>query len=814
MSTKTSPALESRFADLIATEIGSRRAQVESAAALLAEGATVPFIARYRKEATGGLLDEQLETLAKRREYFLELTERRDAILASIEEQGRLTDELAQSVRSALTKQQLEDLYLPYKPKRRTRAQIARERGLEPLADRIVELAGTERAPAELAEEFVSSERDIADADAALAGARDILAERIAEDATNRARLRERMEESGALRVRVVDEEKEGAAVFRDYFDHTEPARGLPSHRMLAIARGEREGVLVSTLELDDDAEIAQIGARWGVPLTTPCGREIADATADGYRRLLRPSISTEVRQSVKERAETEAIAVFRDNLEALLLQSPLGELPVLGLDPAYRTGSKLAVCDPTGRVVATGVVHPVAPNAREKEAAAKLLDLVKTHAVKAVAVGNGTGSRETERFVRQLFKSEGIAVTVVIVPETGASVYSASETARAELPDLDVAVRGAVSIARRLQDPLAELVKIEPRSLGVGQYQHDVDQRKLARELDIAVEKVVNRVGIELNSASASLLRRTSGLSERIAKSIVAHREANGPFKTRGDLLAVDGFGPRTFELAAGFLRLRTGEHPLDRTAVHPERYKVVEGMARELGVELRSLVGDANQVARLDWKRFASDEEGLGEFTLEDIRRELERPGRDPRPEFEAPAWRDDVVDIESIETGMTLEGRVSNVTNFGAFVDLGVKRDGLVHLSELSHEWVDDPRDVVRVGQVVKVKVLEVDRERGRVGLSMKALTPASAGRDGPRAGGRTKRDRGPDRAGRESSTKSTSASPRARREQSKSPGASRDDRRKHERRNERRNERDADPTRETTVDDLLEKWGRRH
>ena len=745
-------SFEPRFIDLVAAELGARPQQVAAASALFAEGSTVPFVARYRKEATGGLDDEALETLFKRRQYFLDLAERRDAVLASIAEQGKLTDELEAKIRAATSKQVLEDLYLPYKPKRRTRAQIAREKGLEPLADRLLETAAETGAdPEALATPFTDAAtgepRGVESTADALAGARDVLAERLAENADHRAALRKTLATGGELTVRVLTGKDDDAAaqVYRDYFDHAEPLRDAPSHRLLAILRGEREGFLLSDLQLDDETEIHRLQRSWDLPLDTAVGRHVADATEDGYKRLLRPSITNEVRSELRERAEAEAIAVFRDNLEALLLQSPLGRLPVMGLDPGYRTGCKLAVVDATARVVATDVIYPIEPASKVERATEIVLRLVKEHGVHAVAVGNGTGSRETERFARRAMKDAGLEVIVAIVPETGASVYSASAVAREELPDLDVSLRGAVSIARRLQDPMAELVKIDPKSLGVGQYQHDVDQKRLASELDLTVEGAVNRVGVEINTASPSLLRRVSGLSERLSRNVVRHRDQNGPYRSRGQLLDVAGFGPKTFELAAGFLRLHDGEHPLDRTAVHPERYSLVEQMARQLDVDLARLVGDPKLVANVQFDRFLDAEAGVGRFTLEDIRAELERPGRDPRPEFRAPAWRDDVTTLEDLKPGMMLEGRVSNVTNFGAFVDLGVKRDGLVHLSELSDEWVDDPRQVVKAGQIVKVRVLEVDHDRGRVSLSMKR--DASQ----PRAskGGQVRQGQSPDR-----------------------------------------------------------------
>jgi uncharacterized protein len=728
--------LESRFVEIIASEVGCRPQQVEAASALFAEGATVPFVARYRKEATGGLEDLQLENVFKRREYFLELAERRDAILESIREQGKLTPELEAAIRAAVGKQELEDLYLPYKPKRRTRAQIAREKGLEPLADALLAAAAGREQPEELARPFVDAEKGVEDAAAALAGARDILAERLSENAEQRAELRRVLAAEGVLKVTVLPgkEKDQEAQVYRDYFDYEEPGREIKSHRLLAVLRGEREGYLLSDLRIDDERETARLADSWGVPLETPCGREVAAATADGYKRLLRPSITNEVRTELRERAEAQAIAVFRANLEALLLQAPLGQMPVMGLDPGYRTGCKLAVVDGTGRVVATDVIHPIPPHANEAGAARTVVELIRKHGVYAVAVGNGTASRETEAFARKTVTEAGLdKVVVAIVPETGASVYSASAVAREELPQLDVSLRGAVSIARRLQDPLAELVKIEPRSLGVGQYQHDVDQKSLGRELDTAVEGAVNHVGVELNTASAPLLRRISGLSERLARAVVEHRDHHGPFRSRQAILAVTGFGPKTFELSAGFLRVRGAENPLDATAVHPERYPVVKKMAADLGVPVGDLVGNPQLVSKLDFARFADAQSGLGKFTLEDIRTELLRPGRDPRPEFKTPEWRADVTSVKDLEPGMVLEGRVSNVTNFGAFVDIGVHRDGLVHVSELTHRWVADPREAVQVGQIVKVKVLEVDRERERIGLSIKALqAPESTGR----------------------------------------------------------------------------------
>lgn len=793
MSSSTSPSsrLEDRFVQAIAEEVGSTPQQVLAAESLLAEGATVPFIARYRKEVTSGLIDEQLEGIAKRRDYFLEFQQRRDAILASIEEQGKLTDELESSIRGATTKSELEDLYLPYKPRRRTRAQIARERGLEPLADHLLEADSTEPLP-DLAASFVDEEKGVPGSDEALAGARDILAERLSESAEIRANLRETVQSEGRLRVRAIEGKEAEGGVYQDYFDHDEPARGIASHRLLAILRGEREGFLLTDVEVDDDHQIRSLSSSWGIDLSTERGQQVELASRDAYRRLLRPSIISEVRADLRQQAETESIRVFRANLEALLMQSPLGQVTVMGLDPGYRTGCKVAVVDPTGKVLQTGVIHVVPPRANAPEI---LLACVKEFGVNAIAIGNGTGSRETEMFARKVLAEAGVReVIVAIVPETGASVYSASALAREELPDLDVSVRGAVSIARRLQDPLAELVKIEPRSLGIGQYQHDVDARALESELDLAVEAVVNRVGVELNSASPALLRRVSGLSERLARNVVSHRDANGPFRTRRDLLGVTGFGPKTFELSAGFLRIRGGEHPLDATAVHPERYGFVERVAREESVDLASLVGDTTRASSLDFSRYVDESSGLGEYTLEDIRGELARPGRDPRPEFKTPELRDDVQSIDDVQEGMTLEGRVSNVTRFGAFVDLGIKRDGLVHLSELSHRWVEDPLEAVQVGEIVRVKVLEVDRERGRLALSIKALLPVPEGVRGGGGGGR-QRSSSP----RRSSSGSASRTPGGTRTRASSPSSS---------------SKKTTPDEGTSLDDLLKQFAPKH
>ncbi len=722
-----SPKLNDDHAQLIAREVGCKMGQIRAAAELLDEGATVPFIARYRKEATDGLEDAQLEIIADKRAYFSDLVARQEAILASVEEQGKLTGKLAAEIRATTTKQALEDLYLPFKRKRRTKAQVARERGLEPLTGALINRRRDRHAdPRALARPFVNPGKEVPDVDAALEGAGHIVAERVNEDPDIRSALRGIVQREGMLVVKVAKGKQDEGQNYRDYFDHKEPGRLIKAHRLLAILRGEREGFLKVDLAVDDDRQVEGIARHIDVP-HTPCGEQLRLAVRDGYKRLLKPSIANEVRGQLKDKAEDEAISVFRANLDALLLQSPLGQVAVMGLDPGYRTGCKLAVVDGTGKVLDTSVIYPVPPKSDVQGATRTVERLLRRYRVQAVAIGNGTASRETEQFARGAVKEAGLGneVTVVIVPETGASVYSASALARQELPDMDVSLRGAVSIARRLQDPLAELVKIEPASLGVGQYQHDVNARRLAEELDRTVESAVNRVGVELNSASPALLRRVSGLSERMANNIVSTRDSGAPYATRRQVLKVAGVGPKSFEQAAGFLRIRGAKNPLDATGVHPERYKLVEAMARRLGVSVASLVGDPAQVARLDFAQFIDESQGVGRYTLDDIRAELERPGRDPRPRFEAPTWRDDITSIDDLETDMVLEGRVSNVANFGAFVDIGVKRDGMVHLSQLSDHWVEDPREVVKVGQIVKVRVMDVDRERGRISLSMKGL-----------------------------------------------------------------------------------------
>ena len=706
------------YAERIAAELGLRAPQVRAALELLLAGNTIPFVARYRKEATGELDEVQLRDLRDRHEYLAELDERRASILKSVDEQGKLTPELRAAIGRATTKQALEDLYLPFKPKRRTRAIIAAERGLAPLAEL---LWGGRTSDAELATAaagFVSEERGVPTADDALAGARDIVAERIAEDAAARTRVRDLVRERGVMESRVARGKEGEASKFQDYYDFSQPVRLLPSHRILAIRRGEAEEVLTARIVAPDEEIVAGLLRRFAAGHRAPA--QMRRAVEDAHRRLLAPSVEVEVRMELKTRADEEAIAIFAQNLEALLLASPGGERSVLGVDPGFRTGCKLAVVSRTGALLATGVVYLHQEDRFRQEIAR----LAAQHSVELVAVGNGTASRETDRLVREALRdipAERRPV-VAMVNEAGASVYSASHAAREEFPELDLTLRSAVSIARRLQDPLAELVKIDPKSIGVGQYQHDVSQTRLKRRLDETVESCVNRVGVEVNTASPALLSYVAGIGLTAAQRIARHRDQAGPFRSRSQLLKVPGVGPKTFEQAAGFLRVRGGDHPLDSSAVHPERYALVERMAGDLRVGVRELVGNEGAIARIHPERYVG--EGVGLPTLQDILAELRKPGRDPRDAFEAPAFRDDVQKIEDLREGMTLQGTVTNVVAFGAFVDVGVHQDGLVHVSELADRFVQDPSAAARVGDRVTVRVLSVDVPRKRIALSMRS------------------------------------------------------------------------------------------
>ena len=696
---------------------------------LLAEGATVPFIARYRKEATGGLEDVAIVAIQERATYVKEIEERRQAILKEIDKQGKLTDELRKTIEACAEKARLEDLYLPFKPKRRTRATIAKEKGLEPLADRIWAQADDGK-PAEAATAFVSDEKGVADVEAALAGARDICAERISDDADVRAMVRETYVKSGVVVVGKTKEHAEAVTKFDMYASFEEPVATIPSHRFLAIRRGEQEGVLRSQLRIDEQDVGDRLVARVKVRRGNPWGEQLELAARDALKRLVMPSVESDVRVDRKLEADKAAVEVFALNLRQLLLSAPLGTKTVVGIDPGQRTGCKVAVVDDTGKIIDHTVLYLVQGDHATAKARESLRTICKTHRPAAIAVGNGTHGRETEAFVREVLASEGLTeVFAVSVSEAGASVYSASEIARQEFPDLDVTVRGAISIARRLQDPLAELVKIDPKSIGVGQYQHDVHQPMLARKLDQVVESCVNLVGVELNTASVPLLSRVAGLSATVAKRIVAHRDKKGAFRSRTELLEVTGVGPRTYEQAAGFLRIRGAEHPLDASAVHPERYGLVEQMAKDLGVPLHTLVGNAALASKIDWRKYVSAD--VGEPTLKDILSELAKPGRDPRDSFEPPKFRDDVRTMEDLVLGMELEGVVTNVTAFGAFVDVGVHQDGLVHVSKLADRFVRDPNEVVKVGDKIMVRVMEVDLARKRISLSAKKNDRPEAG-----------------------------------------------------------------------------------
>ncbi|MEN9706040.1 MAG: hypothetical protein RLZZ393_1919 [Pseudomonadota bacterium] len=744
-------ALAQRIARTIAVEIAAQPQQVVAAVGLLDEGATVPFIARYRKEATGGLDDTQLRNLETRLAYLREMEERRAAILASIQEQGRLTDELRDEIEAADSKSRLEDLYLPYKPKRRTRAQIAREAGLEPLADGL--LADPTRKPEEAAVAYVDVDKDVPDAKAALDGARAILLERWSEDATLIGALRDWMRDVGLVRSRVAEGKETEGAKYRDYFDHCEPLSSIPSHRLLALFRGRREEFLQLDLQPGEDVEAgnelasARVAAHAGVAdQGRAADRWLMDACRLAWRARLHTSLQVEQFLQARERADEAAITVFGENLKDLLLAAPAGPRVVLGLDPGLRTGVKVAVVDRTGKLVATDTIYPHVPRNQWDASLHTLGALCVKHEVELIAIGNGTASRETDKLAGELLKKlPERRIQKIVVSEAGASVYSASETAAKEFPDLDVSLRGAVSIARRLQDPLAELVKIEPKAIGVGQYQHDVDQLRLAKALDARVEDCVNAVGVHVNTASAALLSRVSGLSASVAQGIVAYRDANGPYRSRAALHKVPRLGGKTFEQCAGFLRIDDGDEPLDASSVHPEAYPVVERIVKRCGRQVRQLIGDGAFLRSLRAEDYVDEHFGLP--TVRDILKELEKPGRDPRPEFRAAVFADGVEDIKDLKPGMILEGVVSNVAAFGAFVDIGVHQDGLVHISALSDRFVKDPREVVKAGDVVTVKVLEVDLERRRIALTRRLADPPGPQRSAPgQAGAGERRPQG--------------------------------------------------------------------
>ncbi|SEM97676.1 uncharacterized protein SAMN04488103_102605 [Gemmobacter aquatilis] len=741
---------------VIAREINAQATQVSAAIELLDGGATVPFVARYRKEVTGGLDDTQLRTLAERLTYLREMEARRASIFGSITEQGKMTDALAAAIGKADTKAELEDIYLPYKPKRRTRAMIARENGLGPLVEAV--LADRSADPAKLAAGFVTEA--VPDVKAALEGARDIVAEGLAENADLLGRLRGHMKQVAQLVATVIAGKEAEGAKFSDYFAHREAWEKAPSHRVLAMLRGRNEGVLSLDLEVDAEAPRGQspaeraCGAALQAGSAGPGDQWLREAASWAWRVKLKTSLSLDLMGELRERAEAEAIHVFARNLKDLLLAAPAGGKATMGLDPGIRTGVKVAVVDATGKLLDTATVYPFQPKNDLRGAQAEIARLIGKHGVALIAIGNGTASRETEKLVGDLLAllPAGAAKPVkVIVSEAGASVYSASELAAKEFPQLDVSLRGAVSIARRLQDPLAELVKIEPKSIGVGQYQHDVDQHRLGRSLEAVVEDAVNAVGVDLNTASAPLLARVSGVGPSLAEAIVAHRDANGPFATRRELLKVARLGPKAFEQAAGFLRISGGKEPLDASSVHPEAYDVARKIVAACGRDIRSLMGDAVALKRLNPRDFIDAKFGLP--TVQDILAELEKPGRDPRPSFKTATFTDGVEDIKDLKPGMMLEGTVTNVAAFGAFVDIGVHQDGLVHVSQLADRFIKDAHEVVKAGDVVKVRVVEVDVARKRIGLTMKkdsgeareqvrergAPPPPKGGKPGPKSAG---------------------------------------------------------------------------
>jgi protein Tex len=687
---------------------------------LLNDGGTVPFIARYRKEATGNLDEVRIRDIEEKLAYFRELEDRRATILASIAEQGKLTDELKARIEAVQDRDELEDLYLPYKPKRRTKATIAREKGLEPLAAYLWAQQPADEPLLTMTARFINAELGVATAEEALEGARHIVAEWISEDADLRKALRQLVYDEGVVMSRKAVDAVDEQEKFKMYYEYKEPAKTIPSHRMLAIRRGESENILYFLIEIEQERAIG-ILHRHILRQRGDWAPQLELAIDDAWKRLLNSSIQGEVRLELKRRSDTEAINVFRDNLYNLLLAPPAGPISVLGIDPGLRTGCKVAVVDETGKMLAHDVLYLHTSKRGDAEAVPKLESLLRAHNVRAIAIGNGTASRETDAFIRGFLRDKGIAdIFSVTVSEAGASVYSASDVARQEFPDLDLTVRGAISIARRLQDPLSELVKVDPKSIGVGQYQHDVDQRNLAESLENVVESCVNRVGVDLNTSSWTLLRHVAGITERTALNIVTYRNQNGTFRSRTQVLEVPGIGPKIFEQAAGFLRIRNGDNPLDMTAVHPESYPVVEQMAQSLGASVSTIIREPQLLEKVDKTRLS-----VGAFTLEDILAELRKPGRDPRDKFVAPQFHEEVRTLDDVQAGMVLEGVVTNVTKFGAFVDIGVHQDGLVHISELSNRFIKDPSEAVKAGQIVKVKVLTVDAKAKRIALSIKAL-----------------------------------------------------------------------------------------
>jgi protein Tex len=709
------------FVGQLATELQINVSSVQAVIQLLEQGNTIPFIARYRKEATGNLNEVQIKAIQERLAYLVEIEERRQTILSSIESQGKLTDPLRQQILECQIKTVLEDLYLPYKPKRRTRAMIAREKGLEQLAVLILSqpLTGD---PIQAAESFIAIEKGVATVEEALNGAKDIVAEKIAEDVTIRSFVREVFAKEGVVIAKVRPDKAQQVTKFNQYYDFKESVRTIPSHRYLAIRRGEKEDILDYSIEIEQETMLPHLNRLASLNSKSPFSSYLQEAIEDAYQRLICPSVETDIRLDLKLMSDREAVNVFADNLRHLLLASPLGGYVVIGIDPGLRTGCKCAIVDQTGKYLENTTLYLTQGDHSIQKAKQELETLIRKYQPYAIAIGNGTAGRETELFVRQLLKERQlIDVLVVAVNESGASVYSASDVAREEFPSLDLTIRGAISIARRLQDPLAELVKVDPKSIGVGQYQHDVHQPLLQEQLQYVVESCVNQVGVDLNTASASLLSYVAGIGSSLAQKIVKHREAQGAFNNRHQLREVAGFGPKTFEQAAGFLRIRQGSHPLDASAVHPERYSLVEQIAQDLNISLNHLISRTDLISSIDVKHYVS--QTVGEFTLKDIIQELKKPGRDPRTQFEPARFRDDIISVEDLKPGMALEGIITNVTAFGAFVDIGVHQDGLIHLSELSNRYIRHPNEVVKTGDRVQVKVLEIDTARRRISLSAK-------------------------------------------------------------------------------------------
>ncbi|RJP55939.1 MAG: RNA-binding transcriptional accessory protein [Candidatus Auribacter fodinae] len=707
---------------LIAEDCSIAEKSVQNTIRLFDDGATVPFIARYRKEVTGNLDETQIRDIKERHTYYTELNERKETIIASIKEQDALTENLLRKIESTTSKTELEDIYLPYKPKRKTRAVIAREKGLEPLAKRMMAQQDVSGSADTLAASFITN--DVPDTEAALNGARDIIAEWVNEDSAVRQRLRQIFFQNGSICSAVKKDKKGEPSKFEQYYDFQEAVKSIPSHRALALFRGENEDFLSLSIEVPRDTIITELNNRFIKNKRCIFAAHIENAVSDAFQRLLHPSISTDIRQELKEKADLTAIDTFAKNLRTILLAPPLGAQPVIALDPGFRTGIKTAVLDATGRLLEHTAIYPLAPHSKTDEAHDIIQSLIKRYAIKYIAVGNGTAGRETEAFIRdhsKLFRND---IQCVMVNESGASIYSVSDKAREEFPDLDATVRGAVSIGRRLQDPLAELVKIEPRSLGVGQYQHDVNQNLLRSKLDDEVEHCVNLVGVDLNTASADLLSYTAGIGPKLAQEIVKYRSENGQFSSRKELMSVPRLGAKAFEQCAGFLRIRNGKNPLDASAIHPESYPIVERILRDLKASITDIMGNERLISSIRKEQYVSETTGV--HTLNDIIAELLKPGRDPRKSFEAVAFREDIREITDLQPGMVLPGIVTNVTNFGAFVDIGVHQDGLVHISELANSYISDPHDIVSTGDPVTVKVVSVDTVRKRVSLSMKQAT----------------------------------------------------------------------------------------